>query len=339
VPVPVSVSVSVPLPVPGPDSGGPKRVRFQSLPDAPDHVEQEHVEQRSESNIEQTARGQECQRQEEEQQELQRELDQDHQREQECEQPEGEQPEPVKPAKQARSRNKNKKKKKLKAGRGPELEAREPEPGHDELLALATSWVEGDPATRPSVGDSGLLFQASMAVLRVNNIGGYTELKLPCWKLSDAQSELLALAAFLKLALCTSENLKHFENFHMSWGLWCFLPREQRDVLIRSWTARTSGILREACTAVYARLARFGDEELKFASDCVVFCDSTPEFSTVRNVLCAEQSWCQAPSCAHALFVALIREHAQVSMPLDVRVNPVLGLALGFNLANYTFWE
>jgi hypothetical protein len=247
-----------------------------------------------------------------------------------------EQEEPVKSVafvKQARSRKK--KKKKLKAGRSAEA----PELGHDELLALATAWVEGDPTARPPVSDSQVLFQASMAVLRVNNIGGYTELKLPCWKLTDAQSELLALATFLKLALCTNENLKHFENYHMSWGLWCFLPREQRDALISSWAARTSSRLQEASLAAYARMARFGDEELRFVSDCVVFCDSTPEFSTVRNVLCALQSWCQAPSCAHALLVALIREHAQVSMPLDVRVNPVLGLALGFNLANYTFWE
>lgn len=301
-----------------------KRVRFEPLPDKPEEPEHDNDDDASQAEQHEQEDEQPPACDEEEQE---RDSDPEHRQEQE---------EPVKSVTSVRrNKNKNKKKKKPKAGRG----AGAPELGHDELLALATAWVEGDPTARPPVSNSQVLFQASMAVLRVNNIGGYTELKLPCWKLTDAQSELLALAAFLKLALCTNENLKHFENYHMSWGLWCFLPREQRDALIRSWAARTSGRLQEASLAAYARMARFGDEELRFVSDCVVFCDSTPEFSTVRNVLYALQSWCQAPSCAHALLVALIREHAQVSMPLDVRVNPVLGLALGFNLANYTFWE
>jgi hypothetical protein len=203
-----------------------------------------------------------------------------------------------------------------------------------DLSGLAAAWVEGDVRVPPS------LVQASMAVLQVNSLGGYTERKLPCWQLSDSQSELLALATFLKLALCTEENYRHFENYHMSWGLWCFLPRDQRDALVRSWTSRCiRAKVREACEAAYTRLVCFGDEELKFASDCVVFCDSTPEFSTVRSVMCAEQSWCQAPSCAHALLVTLLRQQILGKLALGVRVNPVLGLGLGFNLDGVTFWE
>jgi hypothetical protein len=127
----------------------------------------------------------------------------------------------------------------------------------------------------------------------------------------------------------------------MSWGAWCFIPSADRALLLRSWIYRLDpGPVRELCLKSAAQLVKARDEELKFASDCVVHCPRATATALKHICACVKASWCDQPGCAYRLVSGLLANSPGCadSAVADVCSNPVLGPALGFNMVGLLLW-
>lgn len=200
---------------------------------------------------------------------------------------------------------------------------------NDYLLEMATEWITGNPALRLAS-----LRHQNDFIRKLNDAASNSLVRRSCHQLTPSQAQTLATFSFFKLALCTSDLLQS-ENFHMVWASWCSLRLEQQKYLLSKWSRSVAESVRLVVLDVASGFDFARAKQDMFAtSDCVVFCPHAVAEPQLVSSLYAQQSWCEHATCPLRILLSLVaRAPAACLNPFlsDLVVNPVLGLALGFN--------